>query len=87
MAVKAIGIITDINWDQTGLTVFLEIHAEDTQHAEDLQCTGLNPSASDLSLDADIAAFVKDYAQNQFGITFGPLDTARVLFKINSISL
>lgn len=85
MAVKAIAQIMSFDCETNGdLNLYLHINSFGSV-ASAVHFGPVDPSTTDLTIDNDLKAFVKQYCIDTWSTSFGMLDTVRVLFRVNSI--
>lgn len=85
MAVKACAMIASFDCETNGdINLYLDINNKgNVSHA--VHYGPADPSTTDLALDSDLKAFVKQYCIDTWSETFGMFDTVRILFKLNSL--
>lgn len=85
MAIKAIGFINAVNLEIDGtLSVFLRI-ADALHVTSEIVYTGVDPGITDLTLNADLKAFIQSYAETNWGTEFGMFDSARLIIKVSAV--
>ncbi len=85
MAVKAIAMIASFDCETNGdLNLYLDINNKgNVSHA--VHYGPVDPTTTDLTMDADLKNFVKQYTIDTWSESYGMLDTVRILFKLNSL--
>jgi hypothetical protein len=85
MAVKAVAQITSFDMDNAGMiNIYLRIMNYGNV-SNNVQSGPYDPGSSDVTIDTDLKAFVKQYCIDTWSEVFGMLDTVRILFKLNSL--
>jgi len=68
------------------LTLYLHITDSIGHNISDIAMPGVNAASTDVTVNADIKVFVKNYMETNWGTVFGVLDTVRILFRLNSLT-
>lgn len=85
MAVKAVAMIRNFDLETNGdLNLYLDINSFGNV-ATAVHFGPVDPGSTDLTLDNNLKAFVKQYAIDNWSVTFGLFDTTRILFALNSV--
>lgn len=92
MAVKAIAQILGFDWQaggtvNDGLNIQLRIYSVDPVHTVVLYTGYIGMSENDAAsvINAKLATFIKNYCTENFEVTFGLLDSVRILAAVDSI--
>lgn len=87
MADKVLVDVKDWQWDENGLTLWVDIARLETPFTRhyNLQVPVIDPLGSGISDNQEVKTFAKQYAIDNLEVTFGLMDTVRLLRGIDLI--
>ena len=82
MTVKAVAHIIDANYNSNGVT--FDVRVMDANNSVQTSYGPISVEITELTLNADIKAFAREYAETNFGTTFNIGDTVRLIHHVGS---
>lgn len=84
MAVRAIGMLKSFDFgNDTDFTLYIRIMSHSGDISESVSYGPISPAVSDVTLNAELRAFIRQYAIDTWNISFQPTDSIRLLYTVD----